>query len=73
MLIEKDKHIELDELDLIKRYGIPMEIAPIVRCKYCKYNFNCGTDSTIAQCERDALLRNPNFFCADGEREEKHE
>lgn len=45
------------------------KVQDIVRCKDCKYNFYCREENHIAQCERDALLRNPYFFCADGEKE----
>lgn len=42
------------------------DVAKIVRCGECKHWFDNGTD--LCSCDRDALLRRRDFFCADGER-----
>lgn len=42
------------------------DAVPVVRCGECKHWFENGTD--LCSCDRDALLRSRDFFCADGER-----
>ena len=53
---------------LWNEHGIegPPEIAIIVRCKDCVHWFDNGTG--YSSCDRDALLRESNFFCAAGEK-----
>lgn len=41
---------------------------PVVRCGECEHWWDNGTD--LCSCERDALLRRRDFFCADGERKD---
>jgi len=44
----------------------PADVRPVVLCRDCEYWFDNGTD--FASCERDALMREAGFFCADGKR-----
>lgn len=40
----------------------------IVRCEFCKYWKRSKRDAVYGSCDRDALMRSENFFCAAGER-----
>lgn len=44
------------------------DVVPVVRCGECKHWYENGTD--LCSCDRDALLRRRDFFCADGERKD---
>lgn len=44
------------------------DVAPVVRCGECEHWWDNGTD--LCSCERDALLRRRDFFCADGKRKD---
>jgi len=45
------------------------DVRPVVRCGECKHWFENGTD--YCSCDRDALLRERDFFCAAGEKREE--
>jgi len=45
------------------------DVRPVVTCGECKHWFENGTD--YCSCDRDALLRERDFFCADGEKREE--
>lgn len=42
------------------------DVAEIVRCKNCKFWFKTSSDE-FASCEKDALIRHKDHFCALGE------
>lgn len=42
---------------------------PVVRCRECRYNGQ-PTEKGFAQCELDALIREPEFWCRAGQRRE---
>ena len=48
----------------------PADVRPVVLCRDCKYWFNAPTADGFNSCERDALIRHENFFCAAGEKRE---
>ena len=61
------------------RYGCEMKedknggyimVSDIVFCKDCKY-FMPITSKDYGYCENDDLSREPDWFCASGEREDK--
>ena len=54
--------VSVDDLDAIPA----ADVVPVVRCGECKHWFDNGTD--LCSCDRDALLRRRDFFCADGAR-----
>ena len=43
------------------------KIEPILRCKDCQHNAQ-PTERGFAQCEIDALCRDPDFYCANAVR-----
>lgn len=45
------------------------DVRPVVTCGECKHWFENGTD--YCSCDRDALLRERDFFCAAGEKREE--
>ena len=45
------------------------DVRPVITCGECKHWFENGTD--YCSCDRDALLRERDFFCADGEKREE--
>lgn len=50
-----------------KMQSIPAaDVRPVVTCGECKHWFENGTD--YCSCDRDALLRERDFFCAGGEK-----
>lgn len=52
----------LDEVDCFQ----PADVAPVVRCKDCKYHYDCGVhfcDRLGMDCPDDS-----DFFCSYGER-----
>ncbi len=54
----------LDEVDCFQ----PADVAPVVRCKECKYHYDCGVhfcDRLGMDCPDDS-----DFFCSYGERKE---
>lgn len=59
--------------DIIKALeSIPAaDVRPVVLCRDCKYWFNAPAADGFNSCERDALIRHENFFCAAGEKREK--
>lgn len=44
------------------------DVVAVVRCEFCKHWQRSKRDSRYGSCDRDALLRSENFFCAAGER-----
>lgn len=46
------------------------DVRPVVTCGECKHWFENGTD--YCSCDRDALLRERDFFCAAGEKREEN-
>ena len=42
----------------------------IVRCKDCRHWYNAPISDGYNSCEKDALIRHENFFCAAAERKE---
>lgn len=55
----------LDEVDCFQ----PADVAPVVRCKDCKYHYDCGVhfcDRLGMDCPDDS-----DFFCSYGERKEE--
>ena len=61
-LTEKEKMCS--RLSVLAEY-YDLEVAPVVRCKHCEHW--AGNDEDIyASCDRDALVRHMNFFCAEG-------
>lgn len=57
--------------DVIKALeSIPTaDVRPVITCGECKHWFENGTD--YCSCDRDALLRERDFFCAAGEKREE--
>lgn len=45
------------------------DVWPVITCGECKHWFENGTD--YCSCDRDALLRERDFFCAAGEKREE--
>lgn len=45
------------------------DVRPVITCGECKHWFENGTD--YCSCDRDALLRERDFFCAAGEKREE--
>lgn len=46
-----------------------IDAVPVVRCRECRYNGQ-PPDKGFAQCELDALIREPEFWCRAGQRED---
>ena len=57
--------------DIIKALeSIPAaDVRPVITCGKCKHWVENGTD--YCSCDRDALLRERDFFCAAGEKREE--
>lgn len=71
-LIDKYKIVQNEDTD----YNPPSyewvdNTGEIVRCKNCKYWFNTPATAIYNSCERDALIRHEDFFCAAGEKREE--
>ena len=49
------------------------DVVPVVRCRDCKFWFNAPVADGFNSCERDALIRHENFFCAAGEKREEND
>ena len=47
------------------------DVRPVVFCRDCKYWFNAPAADGFNSCERDALIRHEDFFCAAGEKREE--
>ena len=45
------------------------DVRPVITCGECKHWFENGTD--YCSCDRDALLRERDFFCAAWEKREE--
>ena len=45
------------------------DVRPVITCGKCKHWVENGTD--YCSCDRDALLRERDFFCAAGEKREE--
>lgn len=45
------------------------DVRPVITCRECKHWFENGTD--YCSCDRDALLRERDFFCAAAEKREE--
>lgn len=57
-------------LDCISEFCVPtVDAVEVVRCRECKHNAQ-PPDKGFAQCELDALIREPEFWCRAGERRE---
>lgn len=55
-----------------KMQSIPAaDVRPVVFCRDCKYWFNAPAADGFNLCERDALIRHEDFFCAAGEKREE--
>ena len=50
--------------------ALPSAQPEIIRCKDCKYWHNAPVSDGYDSCEKDALLRHDDFFCAEAERRE---
>ena len=48
------------------------DVRPVVLCRDCKYWFNAPAADGFNSCERDALIRREDFFCAAGEKREEN-
>lgn len=71
-LIDKYKIVQSEDTD----YNPPSyewvdNTGEIVRCRDCKYWFNAPAADGFNSCERDALIRHEDFFCAAGEKREE--
>lgn len=49
------------------KYLPSADVVEVVRCKDCKYWYDAPADDGFNICEMDAMVRNENFFCANGE------
>ena len=47
------------------------DVRLVVLCRDCKYWFNAPAADGFNSCERDALIRHEDFFCAAGEKREE--
>lgn len=57
-------------MDIINRVP-PADVAPVVRCKDCKYHYDCGVhfcNRLRMDCPDDS-----DFFCSYGERKDNDE
>lgn len=69
----------LVEWELIKDYMALHDIVPVIRCKDCKYSYAMitskskdGQERWIRFCDKHKnWYPKDDWFCADGEREEK--
>jgi len=74
-LIDADALVQLlDEYDQQLMIGWvedapTIDAVPVVRCRECKHNAQ-PPDKGFAQCELDALIREPEFWCRAGQRRE---
>ena len=50
-----------------------LEQPEIIRCKDCKYWHNAPVSDGYDSCEKDALIRHEDFFCAEAKRREEGE
>lgn len=57
-----------DMLEEVEEYPAA-DVRPVITCGECKHWFENGTD--YCSCDRDALLRERDFFCAAGEKKEE--
>ena len=65
-----DQQREIEELE--ERIAIILEGQPeIVRCKDCKYAMNFKNGFKYICDKEEIKIRDPNWFCADGERRDK--
>ena len=62
-----DKLVE--EVDAVLEEYPAADVRPVITCGECKHWFENGTD--YCSCDRDALLRERDFFCAAGEKREE--
>lgn len=42
----------------------------LIRCKDCKYWYDAPASDGYNSCEKDALIRHKDFYCAEAERKE---
>lgn len=49
-----------------------VDAVEVVRCRECRHNGQ-PPDKGFAQCELDALIREPEFWCRAGQREDGDE
>lgn len=48
-----------------------LDIEPeLIRCKDCKYWYDAPASDGYNSCEKDALIRHKDFYCAEAERKE---
>lgn len=71
-LIDKYKIVQSEDTD----YNPPSyewvdNTGEIVRCRDCKYWFYAPAADGFNSCERDALIRHEDFFCAAGEKRDE--
>lgn len=45
-------------------------VGELIRCKDCKHWHDAPTSDGYNSCEKDALIRHKDFFCAAAERKE---
>ena len=45
------------------------KITELVRCKDCEWWFGKGKKNGVASCAKDALIRDCDFFCANGQKD----
>lgn len=66
VMIPKLRDITDDEVNMV------LDMHPLVLCKDCKHGrlYDCGRS---VDCEFNELAKEPNFFCADGERRNESE
>ena len=65
---EEDGHLSAYVEDMIDSVDDCMDV---VRCKDCKYYCPAPVSDGWNSCERDALIRHEDFFCAAGERKDE--
>ena len=51
------------------QYLPTVDAVEVVRCRECKHNAQ-PPDRGFSQCELDAIIREPEFWCRSGERRE---
>lgn len=59
----------VEEVDAVFDDVPAADVRPVITCGECKHWVENGTD--YCSCDRDALLRERDFFCAAGEKREE--
>ena len=65
----KPYHQDADDIAEMLQNFPAADVRPVITCGECKHWFENGTD--YCSCDRDALLRERDFFCAAGEKREE--